>query len=110
MPIVAWNTQPEALKFEIDCGWIARAGADPAAELVRFKDKIVAIQTKDTAPLGTQKDDGWTATGDGIIDWQSLAPLFRSTAATLLVTEHANPKDWRAFARRSINHLRQISL
>ena len=54
---------PEAVKFEIDCGWIAQAGADPAAELVRFKDKIVAIQTKDTAPKGAKAEDGWTAKG-----------------------------------------------
>ncbi len=101
---------PEAVKFEIDCGWITRAGADPAAELVRYKDKIVAIQTKDTAPAGTPQDDGWTATGDGIINWAALAPLFRDTAASHLVTEHDNPSDWRAFARRSLDHLRGIGL
>lgn len=101
---------PETVKFEIDCGWIVRAGADPAAELVRYKNKIVIIQTKDTAPFGTKVDDGWTATGDGIIHWSTLAPLFRATNATHLVTEHDNPTDWRAFARRSIDHLRQIGL
>jgi sugar phosphate isomerase/epimerase len=96
--------------FEIDCGWITRAGADPAAEVVRYKDRIVAIQTKDTAPSGTTQDDGWTATGDGTIDWAALAPLFRQTTATHMVTEHDNPSDWQAFARRSIDHLRQIGL
>jgi sugar phosphate isomerase/epimerase len=101
---------PEAVKFEIDCGWIARAGIDPKADLIRYKDKIVAIQTKDTAPPGTQADDGWTATGDGVIDWSTLAPLFRETAATHLVTEHDNPSDWRVFASRSLTHLRQIGL
>ena len=101
---------PEGVMFEIDCGWITRAGADPAAELIRYKDRIVAIQTKDTAPLGTKTDDGWTATGDGIINWAALAPLFRQTAATHIVTEHDNPSDWQAFARRSIGHLRHIGL
>ncbi len=101
---------PEAVKFEMDCGWIVRAGADPKAELTRFKDKIVIIQTKDTAPIGTAVDDGWAATGDGIIDWQGLAPLFSETTANHLVTEHDNPTDWRTFARRSIDHLRRIGL
>lgn len=101
---------PEGVMFEIDCGWISRAGASPAAELARYADKIVAIQTKDTAPTGTKADDGWTATGDGIIDWAALAPLFAKTKASHLVTEHDNPSDWRVFAGRSINHLRQISL
>lgn len=99
-----------AVKFEIDCGWITRAGAEPAAELVRFADRIVAIQTKDTALPGTLQDDGWTATGDGIIDWQALAPLFRKTAADHIVTEHDNPGDWQRFASRSISHLKTLGL
>ncbi|WEK05975.1 MAG: sugar phosphate isomerase/epimerase [Candidatus Devosia phytovorans] len=100
----------DAVKFEIDCGWIVRAGADPAAELQRFADRIVAIQTKDTAPLGTQGDDGWTATGDGIIDWAALVPLFRATKADHIVTEHDNPSEWQRFARRSIDHLKALGL
>ena len=100
----------DGVMFEIDCGWITRAGADPATELARYANKIVAAQTKDMAPLGTLHDDGWTATGDGIIDWSALAPLFRQTAATHLVTEHDNPTDWRSFASRSIGHLRRIGL
>lgn len=96
--------------FEIDCGWIVRAKADPAAELRRFADRIGVIQTKDTAPLGTSVDDGWTATGDGIIDWAALVPLFRATKAEHLVTEHDNPSNWQQFAERSINHLRQLGL
>lgn len=100
----------DAVKFEIDCGWIVRAGADPATELQRFADRIVAIQTKDTAPLGTKEDDGWTATGDGIINWAALVPLFRATKADHIVTEHDNPTDWQSFARRSIDHLKALGL
>ena len=96
--------------FEIDCGWIVRAGADPAAELSRYADRIVAIQTKDTAPRGTTVDDGWTATGDGIIDWSALVPLFRQTKADHIVTEHDNPGDWQRFAKRSIDHLKALGI
>lgn len=96
--------------FEIDCGWITRAGADPAAELERYADRIIAIQTKDTAPIGTTTDDGWTATGDGIIDWQSLVPLFRLTRADHIVTEHDNPSNWKRFAQRSIDHLKALGI
>jgi sugar phosphate isomerase/epimerase len=96
--------------FEIDCGWITRAGADPAAELRRYADRIIAIQTKDTAPIGTTEDDGWTATGDGIIDWAALVPLFGRTRADHIVTEHDNPGDWQRFARRSIDHLKSLGV
>ena len=100
---------PDVL-FEIDCGWIVRASTDPAAELRRYADRIIAIQLKDTAPIGTKQDDGWTATGDGIIDWASLVPLFRATKADHIVAEHDNPSDWQRFARRSIDHMRQLGL
>ena len=96
--------------FEIDCGWITRARADPAAELRTFAHRIGIIQTKDTAPQGTKPDDGWVATGDGIIDWASLVPLFRATTADHIVTEHDNPSDWRRFAERSIDHLKTLGL
>ncbi len=98
------------LWLEIDCGWVVRAGADPAAELQKFAERIAIIQTKDTAPLGTKEDGGWAATGDGIIDWETLAPLFRQTRADHLVTEHDDPSDWKYFARRSLECLRSLGL
>lgn len=96
--------------FEIDIGWIVRAGADPAAELTRYADRILAIQLKDTAVLGTKEEDGWTATGDGIIDWPSLVPLFAKTQADHIVAEHDNPADWRRFASRTIRYMGSLGL
>jgi sugar phosphate isomerase/epimerase len=96
--------------FEIDCGWIARAGADPAGELRRFAGRTGMIQVKDMAPPGTRAEGGWAATGDGVIDWAGLAPLFRASRATHLVSEHDNPRNWHQFAERSINHLRELGL
>ena len=96
-------------KFEIDCGWIVRGGADPAAELERYADRIVAIQTQGhRAARAPPTDDGWTATGDGIIDWAALVPLFRATKADHIVTEHDNPATGSRFAQRSINHLKRV--
>ncbi|WP_105431562.1 MULTISPECIES: sugar phosphate isomerase/epimerase [Neorhizobium] len=96
--------------FEIDCGWITRAGGDPAAELEKFADRIIAIQVKDLAPVGTTVDDGWVPTGSGIIDWPRLVPLFRKTRVEHIVTEHDNPSDWRGFAKSSINYLKMLGL
>lgn len=101
---------PPEVYFEIDCGWIARAGVNPAQEIKRYADKILAIQTKDLAEQGTVAEDGWTATGDGIIDWPALVPLFRATSVDHIVTEHDNPADWQGFAKRSIDYIRQIGL
>ncbi len=98
-----------SVRFEIDCGWVTRAGADPTAELRKFAGQIVAIQLKDLAPAGTTEEDGWAATGDGVIDWPVLAPLFAATAADQLVVEHDNPTDWPRFAKRSIDYIRRLA-
>lgn len=94
--------------LEIDIGWVVRGWADPAKELARYADRITAIQLKDTAPAGTEADEGWTPTGDGIIDWPTLRPLFDATRATVLVVEHDNPGDWQTLARRSADYIRRL--
>ncbi|MDE1995239.1 MAG: sugar phosphate isomerase/epimerase [Rhizobiaceae bacterium] len=94
--------------FEIDIGWVTRGWADPAKELQRYADRITTIQLKDTALAGTEIDDGWTPTGDGIIDWKSLYPLFEHTRADVLVVEHDNPTDWKVLAKRSIDYIRSL--
>lgn len=94
--------------FEIDIGWVVRGWADPATELRRYADRITMIQLKDTATAGTELDEGWTPTGDGIIDWPSLYPLFDATRAKLLVVEHDNPTDWKVLAKRSIDYIRRL--
>lgn len=92
----------DGIGFEIDFAWVTRGWADPVAELERFAQQIVAIQVKDTAPPGTIDDqNGWRATGDGIVDWDALWPLLKTTAADHLVVEHDRPVDWRMVARRS---------
>lgn len=91
-----------AAGFEVDFAWVKRGWADPEAELRKFASRIMAIQLKDTAPAGTLDDqNGWRATGDGVVDWAALWPLFETTAAQYLVVEHDRPVDWREIARRS---------
>jgi len=96
--------------FEADLAWVVRAGGDPRTVLSRFGDKIRLLQIKDTAPPGTTQDGGWTATGDGIIDWQGLVPLLRDGRIDHFVVEHDNPSDWRDVARRSIAFFRSLPL
>lgn len=94
--------------LEIDLGWVTRGWANPAQELQRYADRITTIQLKDTAPAGTALDEGWVPTGDGIIDWQTLYPLFADTKADTLVVEHDNPTDWKVLAKRSVDYIRTL--
>lgn len=97
-----------AVTLELDIGWVMRGWADPAQELVKYAGRITTIQLKDTAPAGTALDDGWVPTGDGIIDWTALYPLFGATKATTLVVEHDNPSDWKLLAKRSVDYIRAL--
>lgn len=99
------GTAGDIVGFEIDFAWITRAECDPVTELKRFAPRIAAIQVKDTAPLGTVEEGGWAATGDGIVDWASLFPLFGTTPADHLVVEHDNPADWQRVAQRSYDFM-----
>ena len=93
---------PAGVRSEIDIGWVVRAGVDPAAEVRRQGAKIAAFHIKDTTKPGTTThDDGWTDVGAGIIDWHGLWPAIAASGANLLVVEHDNPSDWRAFAANS---------
>ena len=100
----------DSIGFEIDCGWVVRAGVDIGSELDRHRERISAIHIKDMAPDGAAEEDGWTAVGDGLIDWPSLADSIRNTDVDHLVVEHDNPADWKAFAARSAAYLRRIRL
>jgi sugar phosphate isomerase/epimerase len=91
--------------FEIDLGWVNRARADPVVEVKRYGPRILAIHVKDAAPPGAIEDGGWTAAGAGILDWKALWPSFASTAASLLVVEHDEPKNWLKVAQDSYDFL-----
>lgn len=103
-----FDTAGDKVGFEIDCAWIVRAGADPAAALEKYADRIWAIQPKDTAPAGTGAEGGWTAPGQGVIDWAALWPKMRQTQADHLVVEHDNPADWEKLAEDAINYLKKM--
>lgn len=96
--------------FEIDCGWVERAGVSLAGELARLQDRICAIHIKDISSCGLDVEDGWTAAGDGLIDWRALVGPIKELKLDHLVVEHDNPADWKKFASRSIAYLREIGL
>jgi sugar phosphate isomerase/epimerase len=94
--------------LEIDFAWVTRGWKDPKAELERYAERIVAIQLKDTASPGVEAEGGWTATGDGIVRWKEIWPLFRRTRADHLVVEHDNPSDWKVVAKRSFDFAKDM--
>lgn len=86
---------------ELDLGWVARTGRDPAAEVTRLSGRLAAVHFKDPAPAGVTADDGWTAVGAGTTDWTGVWRAVERSTTALVVAEHDNPSDWQAFAASS---------
>lgn len=90
------------LSWQVDLAWLVRAGADPKAWLLRYRDRIVSVHAKDLARAGEKLDeDGWADVGSGTLDWSDLWRAARDAGARLLVAEHDKPNDPERFLRAS---------
>lgn len=77
MEILFEKTDPALVTFEIDVGWVAAAGLDPAALLQRYKGRVSLMHVKDikpeTQPNFALKMDP-TEVGSGKLPWTTLLP------------------------------------
>ena len=98
------------LKWQADVAWIARADVDVDQWLTKYEDRLISCHVKDMAPEGQNLDeDGWTAVGDGVMDWRALWTRCRKTPATWMVVEHDNPKHFEPFVERSFTFLQNLA-
>lgn len=67
-------TDPDLVSFEIDVGWIAAAGADPAAFIRRHGGRIAQLHLKDLAgtPPNLNLRMNPADVGSGVIDWRDV--------------------------------------
>jgi sugar phosphate isomerase/epimerase len=68
-------TDPDLVKFELDCYWMTRAGKDPVEYMTKNPGRYPLLHIKDAvkdAPTSTDLDEGrgyFTEVGRGTIDW-----------------------------------------
>lgn len=92
------------MHWEIDIGWIQRAGGSAAIWLQQHAKRISAVHLKDVAASGECLDeDGWADVGHGTVDWQSMLADLKNTKAKVFAVEHDNPADLRRFAENSFS-------
>ena len=97
------------LTWQADVAWLKRGGADPAAWLARYRDRLVSAHVKDVAPPGTAlEEDGWADVGAGVMDWRALWRLCRDCGAHWMVVEHDKPADPARSARASFAFLSRL--
>jgi sugar phosphate isomerase/epimerase len=76
--VLARETKPEFVFFEMDTFWFAQAGADPAAYLERYPNRFRLIHLKDMArgtkrdTSGVAEDKASVALGQGELRWPEI--------------------------------------
>ena len=82
--ILIESTDPALVVFEMDCGHMIHAGADPIGYLRKYPQRIQLLHLKDLEPgygisssIDTEEKDTNAQLGAGVIDWKAL---FRAAA------------------------------
>ena len=83
--ILVKETDPELVKFEIDCGWMVVAGSDPVAYFHQYPGRFRMLHIKDFKPtgkptielMGAGRPQG-TDLGTGFVDYK---PIFSAAGA-----------------------------
>jgi sugar phosphate isomerase/epimerase len=88
------GTDPHLVSFEMDAGWVAAAGADPASLLSRYPHRFTAMHVKDvkasTRPNFSLQLDPCEV-GQGTIDWKTLLPQAYAASVREFYVEQEPP-------------------
>lgn len=88
------GTDPRNVVFEMDIGWVAAAGADPAALLRRHPGRFSLLHLKDTAARsvsGRAVQMTPAEPGQGIVDWQAVTRALRNVPVAHAFVEQEPP-------------------
>lgn len=76
--VLMGETDPDLVKLELDLGWVAQAGLDPAVVLREQGARVTMLHVKDVA-AGGANSFFFNATpaevGSGRLDWKTILPL-----------------------------------
>jgi len=103
--VLTANTDPSAVKLELDIYWAVKAGHDPLAIIARWPGRVVACHVKDAGP---PPDRVMTEVGAGTIDFKSILAAGRASGLAHWFIEHDNPSDPLASVRASAAALKAL--
>jgi sugar phosphate isomerase/epimerase len=87
-------TDPNLVKMEMDCGWVASAGYDPAAYLEKYPQRYELLHVKDIkpAPPATEGEGAAsTELGRGTIDWKKVFAAAKKASIKHYFVEQEDP-------------------
>ena len=88
------HTDPALVSIELDCGWVAAAGRDPAAELRRLGPRVTLAHFKDLTRRGVPNfalHMDSVECGKGIIDWPALVSAAHAIGLHQVYVEQEPP-------------------
>lgn len=92
--ILQAETDPSLVNFELDLGWTAAAGLDPAAELAKLKGRVKAVHMKDikaTTKTNYALEQDPTQVGAGKLQWARILPAALAAGVEHFYVEQEPP-------------------
>jgi sugar phosphate isomerase/epimerase len=104
------NTDPDLVKIELDVGWLATAGVDPAGYVRRHAGRVIACHLKDYDPtIATDVPQRkLVAPGAGRIDFAAVLAAMNATGVTHGFIEVDVSDDALGDVRRGHAHLQML--
>jgi sugar phosphate isomerase/epimerase len=101
------GTDPAAVDFEVDLGWVAAAGLDPLRVLGALKGRALQVHVKDVLPTTTpnfalQMDP--TEVGSGKLRWSEILPAAWAAGVRRYYVEQEPPFARDRFDALAISH------
>ena len=87
-------TDSNLVKMEMDCGWVASAGFDPAAYLEKYPQRYELLHVKDIKPgppTTEGEGSGSTELGRGAIDWKKVFAAAKKASIKHYFVEQEDP-------------------
>jgi sugar phosphate isomerase/epimerase len=88
--ILLRDTDPELVKFEIDCGWMVVGGHNPVDYFKKYPNRFPMIHVKDFLP-GNAPDHPGAELGHGIIDYGPIFAAAEKAGLRHYFTEQEGP-------------------
>lgn len=112
VPMEILLSEAPGMDWEVDIGWILRAGLDPVKWLDKWAGRVVAVHLKDLQPdAENAHEGGWADLGHGVTRWAPIfATLSKMPRLSVHVAEHDEPAGLGRFLSRwKTAHERLIS-
>ncbi len=91
--ILAGETDPALVHFEVDVGWVAAAGLDPLAFLHQYRGRVKQLHVKDLAEPSSNFAIVMKSTeiGSGVLDWAKILPAAHRAGVRNFYVEQEPP-------------------